>query len=142
MNPQLIIAASIAIAGFGGGWQLQSWRYAAKENERAKQELIQVQTNAATSIRRMDSVIFAQNSANARNAVLLRDLGIAHSELDRLRTALAGLPGPSGPPEACANRAATEGKLLLNCAERYTELAGKADRHASDAQTLMEAWPK
>lgn len=142
MNPQLLIAALIAAAGFGGGWQLQSWRYAAKENERAKQELIQVQTSAAVSIRRMDNIISAQNSANVRNAVLLRDLGAARSELDRLRTTLAGLPGSSGPPEACANRATTEGKLLLNCAERYTELAGKADRHASDAQTLIEAWPK
>lgn len=38
--------------------------------------------------------------------------------------------------------AATLGQLFGDCAQRYTGLAEKADRHASDVKTLIESWPK
>jgi hypothetical protein len=32
--------------------------------------------------------------------------------------------------------------LFLDCSKRYIDMAGKADGHATDAKTLMDAWPR
>lgn len=37
---------------------------------------------------------------------------------------------------------ATLADLLGASASAYTDLAAKADRHASDVRTLSEAWPR
>lgn len=142
MSPQLIITAIIAGVGFYGGWHVQTIRYTAKVAAHAKQELAQVQQSAAASIRRMDNVITAQNAAAVRGVGLRRDRDRALSELERLRSAIAGtVPVTSDAPGACVERTNTADQLLLECAADLTELAGKADRHASDVQTLMAAWP-
>ena len=142
MSLQLIIAAIIAAIGFGSGWQLQSWRYGAREADRAKQELVQVQASAASSIRRADNVIAAQNRATARASDLRRDAGAASDELRRLRSQLASVPRGGDTPEACPDTGPTLRELLDSCAGELVEVAGKADRHASDAQALTDAWPK
>ena len=73
MNPQLIMAAILAAAGFVGGWTIQSWRYGAKENERAQQELVDERSAATTAIRRQESVIAATSAATAKETTLRRD---------------------------------------------------------------------
>jgi hypothetical protein len=142
MNPQIIIAAIIAATGFGAGWQLQSWRYGAKEAQYAEQKLAQVQHSAAASIRRADNVILAQNAARSRMVRLRRDLDGALSGLDRLRLALARpVPGTSATGDACPVTDDPARQLLATCAAELVEMGGIADRHASDVQTLMAAWP-
>ncbi len=143
MNPHLLIAAIIAAIGFGSGWHLQTIRYTAKEAEHDQQKLVQVQHSAAESIRRADNVIEAQNQSAARSAALRRDLDGARTELDRLRLALARtVPRASATGDACAVPADPARELLATCATELVEMGGVADRHASDAQTLIEAWPK
>lgn len=144
MNPQFLIAAVIAAIGFGGGWQIQSWRYAAKEQEREQQILANVRDSAAADIRRLDNAITASNLANTRGVVLARNLDRARTELERLRVTVATTTVPStcDAPGPGPDRAATGGELLLECAAALTELGGKADRHASDLRTMMDAWPK
>jgi hypothetical protein len=44
--------------------------------------------------------------------------------------------------ESLRKRVAALEDVFEQCSERYTELAEKADRHASDALTLEQAWPK
>lgn len=134
-----IAAAAIAATG---AWQVQNWRYEAKENERAKQELAQIQLSAAASIRRLDNTIAAQNSAATRAVGLRRDRDSAYVELERLRAQLANVPGGDATPSACPDRAATVRELFATCATELVEMAGIADRHASDAKTLIDAWPK
>jgi len=148
MNPQLVIVLVIAMAcgtgGFIGGWTLQSWRYGAKENERAQQELVDQRLAAATAVRRIDNVITAQNAAVVRE----RDLRAA---IAGGRAALVGLSGAvdttlrdaSISLGACTDRAATLGGLFLDSERDYIETAAKAGRHASDVQTCHDAtWPK
>jgi hypothetical protein len=143
MNPQLIIAVIIAAASFGTAWRIQDWRFNAKEKAHAEQKLAQVQLSAAASIRRADNVIEAQNQSAARSAALRRDLDGARTELDRLRLALARtVPRASATGDACAVPADPARELLATCATELVEMGGVADRHASDAQTLIEAWPK
>ena len=142
MNPHLLIAAIIAAIGFGSGWHLQTLRYTAKEAEHDQQKLVQVQHSAAESIRWADNVIEAQNQSAARSAALRRDLDGARTELDRLRLALARpVPGTSATGDACPVTDDPARQLLATCAAELVEMGGIADRHASDVQTLMAAWP-
>ena len=143
MTPQLIIAAVIAAAGFGAGWQIQSWRYGAKEKEHAEQKLVEVRQSAAAAIRRADSVIAAQSASSIRAAGLRRDLDSARSELARLRIAIRdSVPATDATTAACPDRTDTVRELFAACATELQSVAGAADRHASDALMLREAWPK
>ena len=143
MNPQILIAAIIATTGFAGGWHIQTLRYTAQEHERDQQKLAQVQQSAATAIRQLDNVLVAQNAGAARAIRLRSDLDSSRSELDRLRTQLARpMPRAETATGACPDRADTVSELLTACAAELQDLAGKADRHASDAKTLTDAWPK
>ncbi len=143
MSPQLLIAAIIAAASFGTAWRIQDWRFDAKEKTHAEQKLVQVQQSAAADIRRMDNTIQAQRIATSRAVALRRDLDSSRSELERLRDALANsVPGTGDAAGSCSVRADPARELFLGCAAALVEMGGIADRHASDAQALKEAWPK
>jgi multidrug resistance efflux pump len=140
--PYNLIAVAVMLAGaFFSGWQTQGWHRDSLEKDRAKQELAQAQASAAANIRRTDNVIAAQNAAATRETMLRRDASSARSELERLRGDLSHSAGPSISPEACRERTTALEDVLLSCAGRYSSLAEKADRHASDVETLMNSWP-
>ena len=135
-----LISASIAATG---AWQIQNWRFDAKEKAHAEQKLVEVQQSAAASIRRADNVISAQVDATARDVGLRRDLNNARTELDRLRTQLAQpMPRAETSPGSCVERADPARELLAACAAELVEMGGIADRINSDRQTLIDAWPK
>lgn len=143
MNPQLIMAAILAAAGFVGGWTIQSWRYGAKENERAQQELVDERSAATTAIRRQESVIAATSAATARETTLRRDADGSRRALVSLSDATdQTLRDASTSLGACTERAAALGELFTTSAEQYRNVAEKADRHASDVKTCHDAWPK
>lgn len=143
MNPQIIIAAVIAALGFAGGWQIQSWRYGSKENERAKQELANIQQSAAADIRRLDNVIVAQNEAAALEQRLRVDAASSRSALVGMSDATArALRTAQTSHEACLNRAAALGDVLTELGRAGGELAEKAGRHTKDIRTLMDSWPQ
>ena len=143
MTPQLLITALIAAAGFGAGWQIQAWRQNEKEKDHAEQKLVEVRQSAAADIRRLDNTITAQRAATAREVALRRDRDSANSQLDRLRDTLrATVPGVGAATATCPERADPARELLAACATELVEMGGIADRHASDAQSLMDAWPK
>lgn len=86
-----------------------------------------------------------QANANANNRELvIKNLSTASSSASRsLHDALTALrvsvPGAS--QETLGKSTATLSILLNDCQARYRDMAEKADRHASDARTLSEAWP-
>jgi len=140
-----LLGASIAAVG---AWQVQSWRYTGQINQirAAQAEAVNTATREARAQEsaRFKGVQDAQAAAQTRAQVARRDADRARSELDRLRdnirSASGGVPGES--PGACAVRADAAGELLAQCAGAYLSMAGIADRHANDARTLIEAWPK
>jgi hypothetical protein len=141
--PQLTLALLIALAGFGSAWQIQSWRYGAKEHARDQQTLVDQRTAAASAIRRTDNVIDAQNKAAARLVVLRVDADRARAALVSLSDATASaLRGAATSHDACIERATATSELLNSCGAAYQDLGERADRHASDVRTLMEAWPR
>jgi len=140
-----LLGAAIAAAG---AWQVQSWRYTGQINEMkaAQAEAVNTATREARAqeSKRYQGVQDAQAAAQARAQAARRDADAARTELDRLRDDLratrGGVPGESA--TACTQRADAGGELLAQCAAAYSDLAAVADRHANDARTLIEAWPK
>ena len=141
----IIIAA--ALAGWAG-WSVQGWRMgeqiAALKTAQAEAVNTATREARAQESKRFQGVQNAQAAAQTRAQAARRDADAARSELDRLRNDIAatrgGVPGES--TAACAQRADAAADVLGQCAAAYSDLAAVADRHASDARTLIEAWPK
>jgi len=144
------VAAAIlaALIAFTGGWKVQGWRLGEQINQIKTDQLEAVNTAVrearATESRRFTNVQEAQNAAQKRAQTARLDADRARTELDRLRDELAatrgGVPGES--TAACTQRADAAADVLAQCGAAYQDLAAIADRHASDARTLIEAWPK
>lgn len=140
-----IIAASLA--GWAG-WSVQGWRLgeqiAALKTAQAEAVNTATREARAQESARFKGVQDAQAAAQTRAQVARRDADRARSELDRMRDTLSatrgGVPGES--TAACAVRADAAADVLAQCAGAYLSMAGIADRHANDARTLIEAWPK
>ena len=143
MQIQLIIAALIYAIGFGSAWKIQSVRADAKEKEHVEQILADRRTAAASNIRRLDNVISAQDKATVRLVALRRDADASHWALVSLSSAAdTALRSAQDSQAACLERAHTLRDVLGTMAETGGTIAAQADRHASDVQTLTEAWPK
>lgn len=154
IGPRTIVELIVAVALCGATWQVQTWRYGAKEAAHAKQDheeaqaraaqaLATVQQNAAVAIRRADNVIAAQDAATRREALLRADADGVRRALASLHDAAAdALHAAAQSQAACLAHAATLSELFSASAKRYGDLAEKADGHASDVKTLTDAWPE
>lgn len=136
-------AALIALAvGFMGAWKVQAGRIDAIQTEHARQALVAIEKAQAETLKLQEAKDEALRRANARASQNQIAADGARSELDRLRDTIA--TSDTAAP-ACTTRpdpAATARALLAECAARYSDLAAKADRHASDAVTIQQAWPR
>ena len=140
-----LLGASIAAVG---AYKVQDWRYTGQINQikAAQAEAVNTATREARAQEsaRFKGVQDAQAAAQTRAQVARRDADRARSELDRMRDTLSatrgGVPGES--TASCAQRADAAADVLAQCGAAYQDLAAIADRHASDARTLIEAWPK
>lgn len=103
--------------------------------EKAHAQTIRLQATADTAAR----------AAAARASTLAHAVAAVRTERDGLRDDLAAvapavcLPGNTGP--ATVDHTAAIAELLGQCADRLSDMAGKAQGHADDAVTLLEAWP-
>lgn len=144
-------AATAIVAGalaFGAGWKVQAWRYDAQiegiraqhatalasANQKAMDDTIKMQRTKDEAIAKAEQRA-AQNAANAAAARRTAD-GLR----DTIYSLRADLPSYSQP--AAARAADTAAELLGHCAGALTDLAVKADAHASDALMLQQAWPR
>ena len=86
----------------------------------------------------------AEQKAAEREAALRTERDRALAGARRLRDDIATLRTrlPNAVPSACIATADTLAGLLDQCQQDYRAMADVADGHASDVQTLMEAWPK
>lgn len=145
MNPLDYLKLAIVAALMAATWQVQEWRFDAKEKNRveteAAQNLADVRNSAARAIRARDNEIDALNAAAARMAALRRDadnsrsalVGLSHAADQALRDAAAS-------HEACIVTATAQNLVLKASAERYRDLGEVCDRHVSDIQTLSDTW--
>jgi hypothetical protein len=139
----VLLLVCMAIGAYGG-YQWRDGIAARAEAARLELERKGAEQTRAAERRQSVDVIGAINDAKKREQLARAAAAGARSERDGLRDDLAAAQRdlPSAAPAACIERAAALGGLLDQCAAAYQELAGKADRHVSDALMLEQAWPK
>lgn len=142
--------AAAAIAGalaFGAAWQVQGMRYGKQIADLKREHAEAVASAAKTALKLTEhyreNADAAVKKAEARAAQNKRDADRLRTELDGLRGDLAEVPDRirSASREAVDQYATAATVVFGECAARYSELAGTAAGHASDVQTLMDAWP-
>ena len=128
-------------------WFFQDNRYAAELAE-LRLEHANAVIKATSTLRAEQHAIAtkyqgALNAATERETKLRADADTARRTVDGLRGTLyefrASLPGAS--TAALITRADTAAELFGACVNEYRSVAESADRHASDAVMLIEAWP-
>ena len=151
LSPKLWLAFGIAAAlAFTHGMAYKSGRAAVRAKWDAAIIVQQEQAaKAEAENRRIESerqqkVIEAQNEATKRAKTLQAAADRARAQSDGLRNDLAAirlqLPGLA---RDAVNRYADAASVVFgDCSRAYQELAGQADRIASERQTLIDAWPK
>jgi len=143
MNLTMIASLISAALAFGSAWQIQSWRFDARELQRAEQNTVEQQRRFKAFEQSQTRVIQAQRSATQRAAVLAGAANASRMELVSLRDASASaMRDADASHDASLAAAATANQLLNRCGAEYQELGAIADRHVSDIKTLTEAWPK
>jgi hypothetical protein len=143
MNPQIIVAAIIAAGGFIAGWQIQSWRYDAKELERVESNLELERIASAERSRATNRVIQAQSAGAQRANAARLDAASARDAADRLRIALDNAAADAQlSVDACTKHTATLRAIFDASVAEYRRMGEAADGHASDVKTLTDAWPK
>lgn len=143
-----IAAALVAGAlAFGAAWQVQGMRYGEQITTIKQQHTDAALSSARNALKLTEhyreNADAAVRKAEARAAQNKRDADSLRAELDGLRGDLANVPGRirSATREAVDQYATAATVVFGECAARYSELAISATGHASDVQTLMDAWP-
>jgi len=147
MNPLILSALIAAVLSAGSAWQIQSWRYDAKEKHRVEEESAQAlaaqRDLRALENRRHTVAAAAQDAAVGRAVDLRRAADGSRAALISLHDAAAtALREADASHTACTVRAAALSGLLIDSATKYRDLGEKASRHVSDIKTLIDAWPK
>ena len=142
--------AATAVAGalaFGAAWQVQAWRYGEQIADLKREHAEAIASSAKTALKLTEhyreNADAAVRKSEARAAQNKRDADRLRAELDGLRGDLANVPERirNASREAVDQYATTATVVFGECAARYSELAVSATGHASDVQTLMDAWP-
>lgn len=148
MNLTLIACAISAALAAAGTWAFENARHRTELGEiRLEQSTatLQAQTQARAAEQSITrKYTEALNAAQTRQIALRADADSARAESDRLReqSADAARRIAQAPPAAVAEYATAIGELLTDCSRRYQELGAKADGHAADVRTLIDAWPR
>jgi hypothetical protein len=100
-----------------------------------------IETAQAETLRLQEKANEAERNAAQRIQDNARAADSARTELDRLRNAQRSTAAAATTCPAIVDRAAAVDDVLGQCAEALTDLARKADGHASDALRLYQAWP-
>lgn len=132
-----IIAASISAAiSFGSAWTIQSWRFNAKELDRAIQNTADQKSRFVQFEASQSRTILAQNKAATEILALRRDVAASGDAASGLRDILASatLRAASASHEATREYVVVANEVLGSCQREYLDMAEKAEGHAIDAR--------
>lgn len=147
MNPTLIASLVSAAIAFGGGWSINGMRLDKQISDikRTQAESIAqgVKDALQTTVELQGKKDAAIKTATARNAALAAVADSARAESERLRADLdkARTDIANASDSSLRQYATTLGAVFAECGTSLESLARKADGHASDARTLIDAWP-
>lgn len=145
----LIVAiALVCLAIFAAGWSHGAGSVQAKWD--AEKIILQQQAHATELASRakeqslMNKLTEAQNAATIREQKIRADADAARAAAGGLHDTIAALRGElsKATAEACRSTADAALAVFGECQARYGALAEAADRHASDAELCLDAWPE
>ena len=148
MIPASVIACAISAAiSAAGAYQWQAYRYearmAALVAEYAQAQHKAVEVAHAETIRLQERKDKAEVQAARRVRAADSERAVLRGAVERLRdTADTALRESSDSIAACTAHGATVTELFGQCASRYGEVAGEADKCVNESLTLREAWPR
>ena len=137
----LVLLAAFVAGAAVNGWRVKAHyqsEIAAIESDR------QSERNEAERKTRLiaDQYTEALNDARTRETDLRLSVDGARTELDRLRIAIKKRSASvAASPASAVDYSIASADVFGECAAELTALAGKADGHASDLRTMIEAWP-
>jgi len=143
VNTTIITAAIAAAIGFGAAWRIQAGNITEMEAADATRRV----TESSEAFRRLErdtaQIATAQGQKVARDAVLRADAGRAASAGGGLRLASADtVRAAQADSSACFESIARYDIVLSSMVTAGEQMAETADRWASDAVMLHDAWPK
>jgi hypothetical protein len=148
---RIVICAAIGLALAAAGWRLDQNGYKRSRAEWTAEKLAQSEKLATFNenqrlIERgwQSQLTKAQNERIKKEQDLQPVIAASHTELVGLRGDIYSLDTNASreSTSTCIARASTARDLFEQCAQKYSDLATKADRHAADAVMLLDAWPK
>jgi ElaB/YqjD/DUF883 family membrane-anchored ribosome-binding protein len=129
-------------------WHVQAWRYDAQIADIHTQHAELVASSAKSALKLTEhyreNADAAVRKAESRAAQNKRDADGLRVELDGLRGDLATVPDRirGATRDAVDQYAATASVVFDQCVRRYSEVAGAAQGHSADVQSLSDAWPR
>lgn len=146
-TPTIALCAISAAISAAGAYQWQAYRYdarmAAMVAEYAQAQHTAIEVAHAETIRLQERKDKAEVQAARRVRAAAADAAVLRDSLDRLSDAAdTALRESSDSIAACTAHGATITELFGQCASRYGEVAGEADKWINESLTLREAWPK
>ncbi len=84
----------------------------------------------------------AQDAAQARRVVIVGAVDRNGAGLIGLRNTATTVRAAATTPEASSAYADTVSELFDRCGQELVRVAGSADGHVNDIQTLIDSWPK
>lgn len=146
-NPTIALCAISAAISAAGAYQWQAYRYDARMAslvaEYAQAQHTAIEVAHAETIRLQERKDKAEVQAARRVRAAAADAAVLRDSLDRLSDAAdTALRESSDSIAACTAHGATITELFGQCASRYGEVAGEADKWVNESLTLREAWPR
>jgi hypothetical protein len=146
MLPNPYILAGALAVGLLTGWTANGWRLNGKIDEMVLEhtQAVQVATQQAldktNSMQREKDDAVAKAQAQARTNAAAADS--ARLERDGLRDDLVASRGTfaSSTNASLSAYADTLSVVFEQCTKEYSDMAAKADGHATDTSTLFNAW--
>lgn len=141
---QIALIIFVALAGMQVyGARQHSLGYLKAQAEYTQRALAATQAARAREAELQIKIQEAQNEARKRENDLSLAADAARAERDGLRDELTAIGDRLSKASADSLRkyARTANAVLAECTTRYSELAKKADQHASDSLMLQQGWP-
>ena len=136
----------VLLAAFVAGAAVNGWRV--KAHYQAEIAAIEAERQAERNEAERKTRLIANQYTEALNNARTRETEIrlsadgARTELDRLRVAIKKRSSAvAASPASAVDYSIASADVFGECAAELTALAGKADGHASDLRTMIEAWP-
>lgn len=146
MNLTLISTAAAIVVGFatgfGAAWQTQAKNILEIEVAAKDERIARGQAARATSERYSLALSVAQTAAQDRRAVIAASVRSNSAGLIGLRNTTDTVRSSATSDSSCNAYGDAITKLFDQCSEALVRVAGEADGHVSDKQTLIEAWPR